>query len=178
MNENTKTKFDNNAIVIDDGSVRVPIHNLEGKEVGSFSFRPSDINIVGRFEKAMKDIDKIVTPLEHFGITANGTSKEDDTGAYEAVMEATQKMKETVNYIFGDEVADAFFGEMNPFSPVRGRFYCEVVLESLGKFIGKTFDKEFSKANNRVSKYTNQYTHGQRTGRHKNGGKKGKNGKR
>ena len=57
---------------------------------------------------------------------------------------------------------------MNPFSPVRGRFYCEYALDAVGQFIGKQFDEEIKAINTRVEKYT----HGYRTGKHKDGKKK------
>ena len=34
-----------NEIIIDDGSVKVPIRNKHGEQIGEFSFRPTDIGM-------------------------------------------------------------------------------------------------------------------------------------
>ena len=36
------------SITVDDGSVRVPIKNLYGDEIGVFYFRPTDLGIIDR----------------------------------------------------------------------------------------------------------------------------------
>ena len=49
-----------NEIIIDDGSVKVPIRNKHGEQIGEFSFRPTDIGIVDRFNSVAAEFDKIV----------------------------------------------------------------------------------------------------------------------
>ena len=53
-----------NEIIIDDGSVKVPIRNKHGEQIVEFSFRPTDIGIVDRFNSVAAEFDKIVEPLE------------------------------------------------------------------------------------------------------------------
>lgn len=59
-----------NEIIIDDGSVKVPIRNKHGEQIGEFSFRPTDIGIVDRFNSVAAEFDRIVEPLESVNIKA------------------------------------------------------------------------------------------------------------
>ena len=73
-----------------------------------------------------------------------------------ALKEAEKRLYEAVNELFGGDFAGAFFGKVNPFSPVNGSFYCEEALRSVGEFISQQFDAETAKFAERVSKYTNR----------------------
>ncbi len=158
-------------IVVDDGSVKETIRNKHGEVVGEFTFYPHDIGIIDRFNKAVADFNKITEPLEQVNINAEGGA--DDDAELEALREAEQRLYKSCNYIFGGDVAEAFFGKLHPFSPVNGRFYCEIVIDALGQYISRHFDRETQKVNARVMKYTQGYQpHGKKSGKHKNGKKK------
>lgn len=163
MADNTE-KIVQFGIKIDDGSVRVPITNTFGEEIGVFWFRPTDLGIVDRFNELSATFDKIVEPLENVDIRADGTAE--DAGAA-ALKEAEKRLYDACDKLFGGNMSEAFFGKMHPFSPIHGRFYCENALEAVGSFISHQFDREVKKVNARV----NRYTHGYRTGKHKGGRK-------
>lgn len=130
-----------NVIKIDDGSRRVPIENVQGEEIGAFTFRPTDIGIIERYNAMAKDFDQIIEPLEAVE-DADDVDLTDPkyAGAFKA---ASERLYDAVNKLFGsDDAAQAFFGRMNPFSPVEGDFYCARVLEAVGQYIGSQFDKE------------------------------------
>lgn len=144
-------------IVVDDGYRRVPICNTEGEEIGYFRFNATDFNIINRYNKMAKGFDNIVEPLTAISDAPDG---EGDTGEgmrMEAVEEATKRLYDAVNTLFNADAAGAFFGNVHPFSPVDGRFYCEVVLEAVGKYIAEQFEQETAKIERRVSKYTKKY---------------------
>lgn len=143
----------NFSIVVDDGSRRVPITNTQGEEVGAFTFRPTDIGIIQRYNEMIKGFDGIVEPLE--GID-QGDDVADDAHV-EALAEAERRLYAAVDKLLNAEgAARAFFGRMSPFSPVGGMFYCEQVLQALGAFIGAQFETETAKFSERVKKYTNR----------------------
>lgn len=162
------TKGHGMGIVIDDGSVRQPIINTHGDEIGVFYFRPTDLGILERYNKVIADFDKITEPLERTNINPDGTAGDDASAA--ALAEATKRLYEAVNYLFGGNMSEAFFGKMNPFSPVKGRFYCEHALDAVGKFIEAEFEVEGKMLERRMAKYTQDYE--PRTGKHRNGGKR------
>lgn len=159
-------------IVVDEGSIKVPVCNKHGDEIGVFYFQPTDIGMVDRYNKTVAEFDKITEPLENVNIKGDGTVDKDDESGFEAMREAERRLYEACDYLFGGNMSEAFFGKVHPFSPVNGRFYCENALEAVGKFISRQFERETAKVNSRVKKYTQGYQpHGHKTGKHK-GGKK------
>ena len=137
----------NAIITVDDGSRRVPIHNIHGEEIGVFTFHPTDIGIIERYNDMVSHFDAITGPLEGF------TGDEDDAAQAEALKEAEKRLYEAVNGLFGGDAAGAFFGNMHPFSPVGGAFYCEAVLKAVGQYISEQFDAETAKFSDRAAKY-------------------------
>lgn len=156
-----------NEIVVDDGSVRVPIRNRQGDEIGNFFFRPTDIGIIDRFNEMADAFDKIVEPLESVSIKPDGTVDEENDAGHAALKEAENRLYEACDRIFGGNMSEAFFGKMHPFSPIGGKFYCENALAAVGDFISRQFAREVKKVNSRVERYTHGYE--ARTGKHKNG---------
>jgi len=157
-------------ITIDDGSERVPINNKLGEEIGVFVFRPTDVGMVDRYNKIVGDFEKITEPLEGVNINADGTADEDNEAEFTALAEAEKRLYDACDYLFGGNMSEAFFGKMHPFSPVKGRFYCEQALELVGQFISKQFARETARINSRVDKYTHGYS--AKTGKHKGGKRK------
>lgn len=149
-------------IVVDDGSQRIPIKNLAGDEIGVFYFRPTDVGIIKRFNETVAKFDRITEPLEGIAITPNGEADESDTKAAAALEEAEKRLYEACDYIFDGNMSEAFFGKMNPFSPVGGVFYCETALNRVGDFIAAQFDQETKKVNKRLSQYVRKYGKGSR----------------
>ena len=137
-------------IVVDDGSRRVPILNTRGEEIGAFTFRPTDIGIIQRYNELVARFDEIVGPLQ----AAAGA---DEAGVAEALEQAGARLSDAVNALFGSEgAAEAFFGRMNPFSPVGGEFYCQQVLRSVGDYIGHAFDRETAEFSEKAKAYANR----------------------
>ena len=158
-----------NEIVIDDGSVRVPIRNRQGEEIGVFFFRPTDMGIIDRFNDMANDFDKITAPLESVNIKADGTADEKNDAEFAALKEAEGLLYEACDKLFGGNMSEAFFGKMHPFSLINGHFYCENAIAAVGTFISRQFAREVKKINSRVDRYTHGYA--ARTGKHKNGKK-------
>ncbi len=158
----------NVGIVIDDGTEEVPITNLRGQRVGVFYVRPTDIGIVHRYNDFVKKFNGVLEPVQQVNLNSDGSAKDGDDRTINALREAEKRLSDALNTLFDGNFAEAFFGKMNPFSIVGGRFYCEIAIEAVGAYIQKRFDREMNLAQNRVDKYT----HGYRTGKHRNGGKR------
>lgn len=170
MAENTKIQGNQNyvnEIIVDDGSVKVPIRNKQGDEIGVFTFRPTDVGIVDRFNEMADEFDHITEPLESVNINADGTVNGDDNEGSAALKEAENRLYADCDKLFGGNMSEAFFGKMHPFSPINGHFYCESALSAVGNYISRQFAREVKKVNSRVERYTHGYT--ARTGKHKNG---------
>lgn len=149
-------------IVIDDGSQRIPIENMNGDEIGVFYFHPTDVGIIERYNETMSKFDEIVAPLEEININADGTADANDEAAAKALKEAEKRLYEACDYIFGGNMSEAFFGKMHPFSPVGGLFYCESALNKVGAFISEQFEQETTKINSRLKQYVGKYGKGKK----------------
>lgn len=148
-------------IQVDSGRQRVPINDSNtGEEVGVFYFSPTDFGIVTRFNESMKDLDKLVAPLEKINIHADGTTDEGDEKAFEIMDMVKTDLFNLCDYIFGGNMSEAFFGKVHPFSPINGKFYCETALEAVGQFIADQFKAETTKVNRRMRRYTEKYAKG------------------
>lgn len=163
MEENKKV--DVLDIVVDDGSVVVPIKNTLGEMIGHFRFRPTDFNIIKRYNEVAEKFEEVVQPLINANIDTNGEGADEES--MKLLDEAENRLFELVDYLFDGNMAEAFFGKMHAFSPVDGKFYCENALAAVGQFISNRFDGEIKSISSRVD----EYTHGYRTGKHKNGKK-------
>lgn len=143
-------------ITVDDGYQRVPITNKYGDEIGVFYFNPTDIGIIERYNKMVNTFDDVTAPLEALSDAPDG---EDDTFTdkrEQALQAATERLYRAVNELFQADMASAFFGKVNPFSPIDGHFYCETALQAVGSFISQQFEIETQKINARITKYTNR----------------------
>lgn len=147
MAEKMKKGVATAAITVDDGSRRVPIHNIHGEEIGVFYFHPTDIGIIERYNRMVGGFDEITKPLEQLDADATDAAQAD------ALREAEKRLCEAVNALFGGDAAGAFFGSMHPFSPVGGAFYCEAVLKAVGQYISEQFDAETARFSSRAEKY-------------------------
>ena len=152
-------------IVVDDGSITVPVKNTEGEQIGMFRFRPTDFNIVKRYNEVAEKFADALKPLAEANIESNGEGSDEES--IEILNGVEKTLFEMVDYLFDGNAAEAFFGKMHAFSVIDGNFYCENVLNAVGAFISSRFDAEIKKMSARVEKYT----HGYRTGKHKDGQK-------
>lgn len=136
-------------ITVDDGYIHVPMYNLSGDRIGEFSFQPTDVDIVNRFNESMEKFDTVLAPISE--------AKDGDTDSVAVLNEARDRLYEICDHIFGDGAGTSLFGRMHPFSPVNGKFYCEEVFDKLGQFIQAQFGEETKKVNARLKKYVGKY---------------------
>ena len=103
-----------NTIVIDDGSKEYNIQNQHGETLAVFRFRPSDTNIISRFEEVQKF-------FENFSTEEN-----------ESVKECEQRVIERIDYLVGADTGSTFFSVLGPFSPMNnGKLFVEVCMDAL-----------------------------------------------
>ena len=150
----SEDKMMKQAITVDDGSRRVPILNVHGEEIGVFHFHPTDIGIIQRFNELAGAFDSITEPLEAVSGSDGEAVDIADPKYAAALKEAGDRLYGAVDALFGGAgAAEAFFGNMHPFSPVNGEFYCTQVLNAVGAYIGAAFDTETARFSDRARKY-------------------------
>ena len=101
-NKLAKRNLENsNDIIIDDGSKVYNIKNKRGKVLGNFEFRPSDTNIVERYEKVSKNIDSMQFP----------EGKDDDL----TYRKAEEFIIEQISYLVDADAKESFLAIHGPF---------------------------------------------------------------
>ena len=122
-------------------SVEVPIID-NGKELGRFRFNPSDWDMVKR-------ADEVVETFNNMEFSAD---------TEESFFEATDKIKELVDYLIGYNVSEDIFKVCNPLSLcANGETYIEVILQGLIGLIEQVTEQRLNKKLKRVEKATAKY---------------------
>lgn len=139
---NKLAKPQSNDIVIDDGSKVYNIKNKQGKLIGRFEFRPSDTNIVKRYEEVVEFFNNFTVP--------------EDTD--QAIQTAEKEMTDKMSYLIGGDAGEAFFTIMGPFSALAsGELFIENVLSAIAKVIEKELSVRTKKVQRRMNKYVAKY---------------------
>lgn len=139
---NKLAKPQSNDIVIDDGSKVYNIKNKQGKMLGRFEFRPSDTNIVKRYEEVVDFFNNFTVP--------------EDTD--QAIQTAEKEMTDKMSYLIGGDAGEAFFTIMGPFSALAsGELFVENVLGAIAKVIEKELSVRTKKVQRRMNKYVAKY---------------------
>lgn len=135
---------DNMNVKINTGALNVILRDEFEEEIGSFKFIPTDLDIVERYDEAIKAFENITI------------DETDEISGYKAVSE---KIKEIFDYLLNYHVSDTLFKVCNPLTPVsNGDFYFEVCFETIANVIEKTFEKRIEKKMARINKATAKYT--------------------
>lgn len=139
---NKLVKPQTNDIIIDDGSKVYNIKNKQGKLLGRFEFRPSDTNIVKRYEEVVDFFNNFTVP--------------EDTE--QAIQTAEKEMTDKMSYLIGGDAGEAFFTIMGPFSALAsGELFIENVLSAIAKVIEKELSVRTKKVQSRMNKYVAKY---------------------
>lgn len=139
---NKLSKQQTNDIIIDDGSKVYNIKNKQGKILGRFEFRPSDTNIVHRY-------DEVVDFFNNFTLPDN---------ADEVYKLAEKEMTEKMSYLIGGDAGEAFFSIMGPFSALAsGELFVENVLGAISEVIKREMSVRTKKVQRRMNKYVSKY---------------------
>lgn len=139
---NKLAKPQTNDIIIDDGSKVYNIKNKRGEILGKFTFRPSDTNIVNRYEEVVGFFNSFKIP--------------EDTD--QAIKVAEKEMKDKMSYLIGGDAGEAFFSIMGPFSALAsGELFVENVLGAVANVIERELPVRTKRVQRRMNKYVAKY---------------------
>lgn len=139
---NKLAKPQTNDIIIDDGSKVYNIKNKRGEILGKFTFRPSDTNIVNRYEEVAEFFNSFKMPEE----------------TDQAIKVAEKEMTEKMSYLIGGDAGEAFFSIMGPFSALAsGELFVENVLGAVANVIERELSVRTKKVQHRMNKYVAKY---------------------
>lgn len=138
-----------NVIKINDGYKTYDIVNQDDKLLGSFSFNPSDTNIIHRHAEVVEALEKLELDI---------SAKKDETSLDEAFKAVEAVVYEKINYLLNADVAENFFSIMGPFSPLAsGQYFIESVIDAIGQAISAETGARVKKINSKIQKHTSKY---------------------
>ena len=138
-----------NVIEINDGYKTYDIVNQDEKLLGSFSFNPSDTNIIHRHAEVVEALEKLELDI---------SAKKDETSLDEAFKAVEAVVYEKINYLLNADVAENFFSIMGPFSPLAsGQYFIESVIDAIGQAISAETGARVKKINSKIQKHTSKY---------------------
>ena len=111
--------------------------------LGKFEFRPTDTNIVKRYEEVVEYYNSYQLP--------ENPSEAD-------MRKAEDDITERISYLIGEDAKETFFSILGAFSPLaNGELYMENVLSSIAKVIEKEMNIRTKKVQSRMNKYVAKY---------------------
>ncbi len=147
-NKLVKSNVQGNNIIIDDGSKTYNIKNKLGKVLGEFTFRPSDTNIIDRYEEVAKFYESYQMPEK------TGDSEKD----IENIRKAEKEIVDQISYLVDADAKEAFFGILGAFTVLEsGELFVENVLSSIATVIEREMNVRTQKVKKRMNKYVAKY---------------------
>lgn len=129
---------------INDGSKSYEIVNQNDVVLGVFTFNPSDMNIIEKYNDV---IDSLKTATEKM-----------NAGTEEELIAASNLLREKMDLLFGEDTSRTFFSVTGPLTPLsNGQLFVENVLEAIGEIVEKEMNVRIKKVRGRMDKYTAKY---------------------
>lgn len=138
----------NNTVIIEDGLKTYDIANKSGKIYGSFSFEPSDMGILKRYNEVINAFEKMDLNFSNDDIAKN----------IEKFVEIESVVYEKFDYLFNTEISKTLFSVTSPLTILpSGKMFLEASLEAIGQVIEGETGERVKKMNNRIRKHTSKY---------------------
>lgn len=133
-------------IKINDGTKTYEIVNQDDEIIGTFTFNPSDTNIIKRY-------DAVVDELQTYAQEA-----ENGTFTSERLTEVQDRIVAMMDELTGADTAKAFFTRCGALSPMaNGNLYIQNVLEGIGAVIEHETKLRIKRMDAQADKYLKQY---------------------
>lgn len=147
-NKLVKSNVQGNNIIIDDGTKTYNIKNKRGQMLGKFTFRPSDTNIIDRYEEVAKFYESYQMPEK------TGDPEKD----VENIRKAEKEIVEKISYLVDADAKESFFGILGAFTVLEsGELFVENVLSSIATVIEREMNVRTQKVKKRMNKYVAKY---------------------
>lgn len=133
-------------IKINDGTKTYEIVNQDDVVLGTFTFNPSDANIVKRYNDVVDQLRRYADEVK------------DEVFTPEKLIEAQDKIVGMMNELTGADTSQTFFSICGALSPMaNGNVYAENVLEGIGAVIEKETKKRIQRMDAQANKYLENY---------------------
>lgn len=126
----------------------VKTYDINGDKNRIISVNTTDYAILDRIKKSLKNIEKIADEYRTKTIS-------NDDEANDLFVAADKRIREQINYIFGADVCDIVFGNVNCFSPCDDG---SALFENFINAIVPEIRKDITEAQKKQSKHIEKYT--------------------
>ena len=155
------TPDDDGVINVDIAPIKKKRFSINGNLQNMLELNVSDINIVQRLNKALKQLNKLQEDAVATSKKIADADMENDD-SLEVVSQELEnidnKMRELVDFIFNAPVSQTCAKDGSMYDMFKGAFRYEHIIESLMKLYESNIKLEYSQMRSRVSKHTNKYT--------------------
>lgn len=133
-------------IKINDGTKTYEIVNQDDEVLGTFTFNPSDSNIIKRY-------DAVVEALQAYADEEQG-----EVLTQEKFNEAQDKITAMMDDLVKGDVKGSFFSICGPLTPMEnGNLFVQTVLEGIGAVIEHETKQRIKKIDEKTAKYLAEY---------------------
>ena len=124
--------------------------------LASFSFNPSDANIVHRYDDFVAGLEDLVTKIADYEKENENKSKHEKA---KAMLEAINKeIHEKVDTLVNAKVSKDIFSVMGALSPLpNGDYYFTFIVEQIGNKINNATGQRVKKMEMKIKKHTAKY---------------------
>lgn len=135
-------------LIMDDSLITYNIKDRSGREFGQFSFDPSDMGILKRYNEVVKTFESMDFSFSDDDIAQN----------IEKYVEIENIVNEKFDYLFNTNISKSIFSITSPLTITpSGKLFLESALEAIGQAIENETGERVKKMNNRINKYTAKY---------------------
>lgn len=125
------------------GALNVILTNENDEEIGKFSFNPTDLNIVKRYDEVLKNLNSME-------ISEDATEED--------IMELSEKLEKQVDYLLNTKSSKEIFSVCNPLTLTEsGDFYIENIITEIASVIEEVTDKRIEKKVAKIKRATSKY---------------------
>lgn len=138
-----------------------------GNEDNVIEFDPTDMHVIDRLTESIKIFNSLEDDWKKLSeIAQNDIPDADDAESMIAASgkyvkqsdEIERKIRETINYIFDSDIADALLGNSSSLSPINGKYKFEHLIEKVLECYEEHIKREAPKFEKRkLQKYTSKY---------------------
>lgn len=128
--------------------------SINGDENRVIRFNPSDLAIIKRLEEAKNKISESMAIKDDIELDNEGKPVNSLENYSKIINHIDNVIKDQINYIFDNNVADVVFGNQSPLANIKGKPLYERFMESVMPEIKKAVEEEAKESRKRVAKYT------------------------
>lgn len=149
---------EDNIIDIDLSPIQKKSFRIDGDNNRVIKLNTSDLNIASRFEKAYPKLLEFTTKANDKLEELKNNDEDNSAETLEILSNIDSEIRNLVDYIFDEKVADKAVPNGSMYDPFNGKFAFEYVIDKLSGLYETNFKQEVSLMQKRMKKHTSKYT--------------------